>query len=53
LIRKTRGKEKQNKQARMASTIMTVTKWAIEREFIRQQQTNFIVTWSFAVVKEA
>jgi hypothetical protein len=53
LIRKTRGKEKQNKQAKNASTTMTMAKWAIEREFTRQQQTNFIVTWSSAVVKEA
>jgi len=53
LIRKTRRKEKQNKQGRMASTTMTATKWAIEREFTRQQRTNFIVTWSSAVVKEA
>jgi hypothetical protein len=37
----------------MASTTMIATKWAIERDFTRQQQTNFIVTWSSTIVKEA
>ncbi len=52
-IPKSKRKERQEKQVRKTFTSLIATKKLVEKELVKQQQANFIATWSPSIVKEA
>jgi len=51
-IQESRRKEKQEKQVRKTLTILIVAKKMVERKLVKQQQANFIRSWSPSIVRE-
>jgi hypothetical protein len=52
-IRKSRRKERQDKQAKKTLITMFVVEKLVERKLVKQQLANFIIPWSSSIVKEA
>ncbi len=51
-ITKIKGKEKQDKQAIKATTIINAIKQVAKKELTKQQQATFIVAWSSSIIKK-